>query len=166
MIVTDWADINNLYQRERIAKDKKEAIAMAINAGIDMAMEPYQWDYCTLLKELVEEGTVPMERIDDATRRVLRLKYRLGLFDDPMTRIKDYPDFASEKHSLAARETAIESAILRERSEGDILPHEAGHEDTGDRPERQLHAQPQRRLDRHMAGQAESRRTRLAQHYP
>ncbi len=125
MIVTDWADINNLYQRERIAKDKKEAIAMAINAGIDMAMEPYQWDYCTLLKELVEEGTVPMERIDDATRRVLRLKYRLGLFDDPMTRIKDYPDFASEEHSLAARETAIESAILL-KNEGDILPLKQG----------------------------------------
>ena len=125
MIVTDWADINNLWQREKVAKDKKEAIAMAINAGIDMAMEPYQWDYCTLLKELVEEGTVPMSRIDDATRRVLRLKYRLGLFDNPMTRVADYPDFASAKHDRAARQAAAESMILL-KNNGNILPFKKG----------------------------------------
>lgn len=121
MIVTDWADINNLYTREKIAKDKKEAIKIAINAGIDMAMEPYQWDYCTLLKELVEEGEVPMERIDDATRRVLRLKYRLGLFDNPTPQLKDYPDFGSAKHADAARRAAIEAMILL-KNQGDILP--------------------------------------------
>lgn len=125
MIVTDWADINNLYQREKVAKDKKEAIAMAINAGIDMAMEPYQWDYCTILKELVEEGTVPMSRIDDATRRVLRLKYRLGLFDNPMTRLDDYPEFASKKHSELARAAAVESMILL-KNEGNVLPLKKG----------------------------------------
>lgn len=125
MIVTDWADINNLYQRERIARDKKEAIAMAINAGIDMAMEPYRWDYCTLLKELVEEGTVPMERIDDATRRVLRLKYRLGLFDEPVTRAKDYPAFASADHSRVALDAALESAILL-KNEAGVLPLKKG----------------------------------------
>ncbi len=121
MIVTDWADINNLYTREKVAKDKKEAIKMAINAGIDMAMEPYQWDFCTLLKELVEEGEVPMERIDDATRRVLRLKYRLGLFDNPTPQLKDYPDFGSAKYADAARRTAVESMILL-KNEGGILP--------------------------------------------
>ena len=73
MLITDWADINNLYTRERIAANKKEAIEIAINAGIDMAMEPYDLDFCTLLKELVEEGRVPMSRIDDAVRRILRL---------------------------------------------------------------------------------------------
>lgn len=125
MIVTDWADINNLWQREKVAKDKKEAIAMAINAGIDMAMEPYQWDYCTLLKELVNEGTVPMSRIDDATRRVLRLKYRLGLFDDPMTRVADYPDFASAKHDAAARRAAVESMILL-KNDNNTLPLKKG----------------------------------------
>lgn len=125
MIVTDWADINNLWQREKVAKDKKEAIAMAINAGIDMAMEPYQWDYCILLKELVNEGTVPMSRIDDATRRVLRLKYRLGLFDNPMTRLEDYPDLASEKHNLAARRAASESMILL-KNQNNILPLKNG----------------------------------------
>ena len=95
MLVTDWADINNLYTREHVAADKKEAIEIAINAGIDMAMEPYDLNFCTLLKELVEEGRVPMSRIDDAVRRILRLKYRLGLFDTPVTNLKDYPEFAS-----------------------------------------------------------------------
>ena len=79
MLITDWADINNLYTRERIAANKKEAIEIAINAGIDMAMEPYNLDFCTLLKELVEEGRVPMSRIDDAVRRILRLKYLKNL---------------------------------------------------------------------------------------
>lgn len=121
MIVTDWADINNLYTREKVARDKKEAIKMAINAGIDMAMEPYQWDYCRLLKELVEEGEVPMERIDDAVRRVLRLKYRLGLFDNPTPQLKDYPDFGSRKFADASRRAAVESMILL-KNEGGLLP--------------------------------------------
>ena len=112
VIVTDWADINNLYTRERVAANKKEAIMMAINAGIDMAMEPYSLDYCTLLKELVEEGEVPMSRIDDAAARVLRMKYRLGLFDRPMTVIADYPEFASADHAAVALQAAEESMVL------------------------------------------------------
>ena len=83
MIVTDWADINNLCTRDHIAATKKEAIKIAINAGIDMSMVPYEVSFCTYLKELVEEGEVPMSRIDDAVSRVLRLKYRLGLFENP-----------------------------------------------------------------------------------
>lgn len=83
VIVTDWADINNLYTRDRIAATKKEAVKLAINAGVDMSMVPYEGDFCTDLKELVEEGEVPMERIDDAVRRILRLKYRLNLFERP-----------------------------------------------------------------------------------
>jgi len=111
MIITDWADINNLYQREKVAKDKKDAIRIAINAGIDMSMDPYSVDFCVLLKELVEEGQVPMSRIDDAVARILRLKYRLGLFDQPDTKIEDYPEFASEENAkkslLAAEETEV-----------------------------------------------------------
>lgn len=121
MLVTDWADINNLYTREHVAADKKEAIKIAINAGIDMAMEPYDLDYCTLLKELVEEGEVPMERIDDAVRRVLRLKVRLGLFERPTTAAADYPDFGSEKHAQLALKAAEESEILLKNEDG-ILP--------------------------------------------
>lgn len=113
LVVTDWADINNLYTREHIARDKKDAIRIAINAGIDMAMEPYSLDYCDLLKELVEEGAVPMSRIDDATARVLRMKYRLGLFDKPMTGgLKDYPEFASATNAQASLHAAEESMVL------------------------------------------------------
>lgn len=120
MIVTDWADINNLYTRERVATDKKDAIRIAINAGIDMAMEPYDLSYCDLLKELVEEGSVPMSRIDDAVRRVLRLKFRLGLFDKPCTSAEDYPLFGSEEHAKIALKAAEESEVLL-KNDG-ILP--------------------------------------------
>ena len=112
MIVTDWADINNLYSRDRVAKDKKEAIKMAINAGIDMSMDPYDWKFCTLLKELVQEGEVPMSRIDDAVSRVLRMKYRLNLFDKPYYNLKDYPLFGGPEHAAAALEAAEESLVL------------------------------------------------------
>lgn len=121
MLITDWADINNLYTRERIAADKKEAIRIAINAGIDMAMEPYDLKYCTLLKELVQEGGIPMNRIDDAVRRVLRLKFRLGLFEHPNTSKEDYPLFGGKEHSLLALRTAEESEILL-KNKDDILP--------------------------------------------
>ena len=106
MIVTDWADINNLYARDHIAKDKKEAIKLAINAGIDMSMDPYSWDFCILLKQLVQEGEVPMSRIDDAVRRVLRLKYRLNLFEKPYYDLKDYPLFGSDEHAAVALQAA------------------------------------------------------------
>lgn len=121
MIVTDWADINNLYSRDHIAKDKKEAIKLAINAGIDMAMEPYDWKFCTLLKELVQEGEVPMSRIDDAVARVLRLKYRLGLFEKPYNSLKDYPLFGSAEHAAAALQAAEESLVLL-KNVNSILP--------------------------------------------
>lgn len=125
MIVTDWADINNLYTREKVAKDKKDAIRIAINAGIDMAMEPYKCDFCTLLKELVQEGKVPMSRIDDAASRVIRLKYRLGLFDRPDTYRKDYPEFASKSHAEAALHAAEESMVLL-KNDNSTLPLRQG----------------------------------------
>lgn len=120
MIVTDWADINNLYQREKVAKDKKDAIRIAINAGIDMSMDPYSVDFAILLKELVEEGQVPMSRIDDAVSRVLRLKYRLGLFEKPNTVGTDYPEFASAANAEKALRAAEETEVLL-KNEG-ILP--------------------------------------------
>lgn len=125
LIVTDWADINNLYTRERIAKDKKDAIRIAINAGIDMAMEPYNWDFCPLLKELVEEGAVPMSRIDDAVRRVLRMKYRLNLFEQPWTNPADYPLFGSKEHAAEALAAAEESIVLL-KNDNNILPLKKG----------------------------------------
>ena len=121
MLVTDWADINNLFQRERVAKDKKDAIRLAINAGIDMSMDPYSVDFCILLKELVEEGKVPMSRIDDAVRRILRLKYRLNLFDQPNTGGKGYEKFGSAEHAAKALQAAEESIVLL-KNDGGILP--------------------------------------------
>lgn len=125
MIVTDWADINNLYTREHVAADKKEAIEMAINAGIDMSMEPYDLNFCTLLKELVQENRVSMERIDDATRRILRLKYRLGLFRTPDTYFKDYPKFDSPEHRELAIRAAEESEVLL-KNDSALLPLKQG----------------------------------------
>lgn len=112
MIVTDWADIDNLYTRDKVASSRKDAVRLAINAGIDMAMVPYDTQFCTDLIELVQEGEVPMSRIDDAVRRVLRLKYRLGLFDTPDTFIGDYPDFGCAEHAGKAYRAAVESEVL------------------------------------------------------
>ena len=125
MIVSDWADINNLYQRERVAKDKKDAIRIAVNAGIDMSMDPYSVDFCILLKELVMEGAVPMSRIDDAVRRILRVKYRLGLFDQPNTGGKGYEKFGSKEHAEKALRAAEESEVLL-KNEGNLLPIKSG----------------------------------------
>ena len=112
MIVTDWADIVNLWSRDHIATSKKDAIRIAINAGIDMSMDPYNWDFCILLKELVDEGEVPMSRIDDAVRRVLRLKFRTGLFDTPYYNWKDFPLFGSKEHADKALDAARQSIVL------------------------------------------------------
>ncbi len=124
VIVTDWADINNLYQREKVAKDKKDAIRMAINAGVDISMDPYSVDYCVYLKELVLEGAVSMERLDDAVRRVLRLKYRLGLFDEPNTGGDDYARYGCEEFAATSLRAAEECEVLLKNN--NILPLEKG----------------------------------------
>ena len=122
MIVTDWSDINNLYKREHVARDKKDAIRIAINAGIDMSMDPYDLQFCTLLKELVQEGKVSQSRIDDAVRRILLLKYRLGLFDQPNTgKGKAYADFGSRQSAQVALQAAEESMVLL-KNESNLLP--------------------------------------------
>ena len=120
-LVTDWADINNLYSREKVAKDKKDAIRIAINAGIDMSMDPYSVEFCILLKELVNEGKVSMSRIDDAVRRILRAKYRLGLFEQPNTGGKGFEKFGSDEFAKASLMAAEESEVLL-KNEGNILP--------------------------------------------
>ena len=125
VLITDWADINNLYTREMVAKDKKDALRIAINAGIDMVMEPYNADACGYLIELVKEGKVPMSRIDDACRRVLRMKYRLGLFENPTQKLKNYPKFGGEEFAKIALDGATESMVLL-KNEGNILPLQQG----------------------------------------
>ena len=125
VLITDWADINNLYTREMVAKDKKDALRIAINAGIDMIMEPYSCDACGYLIELVKEGKILMSRIDDACRRVLRMKYRLDLFKNPTQKLKNYPKFGGEEFAKLSLEGATESMVLL-KNEGNILPLQHG----------------------------------------
>ena len=120
MFVTDWADIDNLYARDHVAADKKDALRIGINAGIDMIMDPYDPKCCEDIKTLVEEGKIPMSRIDDAVRRILRLKVRLGLFDNP-TWEPSLERFGSEEFRKASYEAALESEVLL-KNEGGILP--------------------------------------------
>ncbi|MBQ2001678.1 MAG: glycoside hydrolase family 3 C-terminal domain-containing protein [Bacteroidaceae bacterium] len=131
MIVTDWADINNMCERDHLAATKKDAIAMAINAGIDMSMVPYEVEFCDLLLELVREERVPMERIDDAVRRILRLKYRLGLMDrstwdlTPQQLAKRFPNFGSDELAAEAREITEECMVLL-KNKANLLPLKQG----------------------------------------
>jgi beta-glucosidase len=125
MIVTDWADIANLFVRDHVAADMKEAVALGVNAGIDMIMEPNNPECCVWLKELAEEGRIPMERIDDAVRRVLRLKFRLGLFDHPTWDVSGYDQFGCKEFQDASYRAAVESQVLL-KNEGSLLPLEYG----------------------------------------
>ncbi len=120
MMVTDWADIDNLYTRDHVAADKREAVALGINAGIDMIMDPYDPECVNVIVDLAEKGEIPMSRIDDAVRRVLRLKVRLGLFENP-TWDYEYPDYACERFAQESYAAAVESEVLL-KNEGGILP--------------------------------------------
>ncbi|MBR3450750.1 MAG: glycoside hydrolase family 3 C-terminal domain-containing protein [Bacteroidales bacterium] len=119
MLVTDWADIDNLFTRDHVAADKRSAVALGINAGIDMIMDPYDPECVNVIVDLAEKGEIPMSRIDDAVRRVLRLKVRLGLFDNP-TWDCEYPDFACERYAKESYAAAVESEVLL-KNEG-VLP--------------------------------------------
>lgn len=125
VIVTDWADVQNLLSRDRIVADYKDAVKTAINAGIDMVMEPYNTSFCPTLVQLVKEKEVPMSRIDDAVRRVLRLKFRLGLFDRPNWKASEYSKFANKGHEAVAKKAADESITLL-KNENNILPLKQG----------------------------------------
>ncbi|MFT3739003.1 MAG: glycoside hydrolase family 3 N-terminal domain-containing protein [Breznakibacter sp.] len=121
LVVTDWKDIENLYERDRVATSQKEAVKLAINAGIDMSMIPYNFDFCDHLVALANEGEVSMSRIDDAVRRILNVKYKLGLFERPVTHFTDYPKFGSEEFTNDAYEAAKQSVTLL-KNDNDILP--------------------------------------------
>ncbi|SHE39426.1 glycoside hydrolase family 3 N-terminal domain-containing protein [Dysgonomonas macrotermitis] len=126
MIVTDWEDINKLYNRDKMVPSIKEAIKAGINAGIDMSMIPYNYvEFCTLLTELVNEGSVPMSRIDDAATRVVAVKLGLNLFNAPNTLSKDYPEFNSKEFQKASYDAAAQSITLLKNNEN-ILPLKKG----------------------------------------
>jgi len=125
LVVTDWADIENLHNRDRVASSHKEAIKMSFNAGIDMSMIPYNYErYCDNLIALVKEGEVSMERLDDAVRRILNLKYKLGLFDKTKVNF-DYTEFGSQDYEQAAYATAAEAITLL-KNDKQILPLKKG----------------------------------------
>lgn len=122
VVVTDWQDIINLHSRDRIAKDQKEAIKLSVNAGIDMSMVPYHYEeFCENLIELVKEGEVKESRIDDAVRRILKLKIRSGLMETAVPDYRNYPDLGSEKHAKMAFQAAAEAITLL-KNNNDILP--------------------------------------------
>tara|TARA_Y100000768_G_scaffold373810_1_gene342842 strand:+ start:550 stop:2739 length:2190 start_codon:yes stop_codon:yes gene_type:complete len=122
VILTDWEDIRKLHDRDKVAKNQKEAIKMAINAGIDMSMIPYEYEhFIKNLIALVKEGEVSIERIDDAVMRILKLKFELDLFNNPVTNFEEYEDFGSKKHHQLAYKAASESITLL-KNDDDILP--------------------------------------------
>jgi len=126
LIVTDWGDIENLHTRDRVAKDHKEAIMLAINAGIDMSMIAYDYErFCDNLIALVKEGKVKETRINDAVSHILTLKYKLGLFDKAVYDLKQYPKFGSKEFEQAAYQTAAESITLLKNT-NNLLPLKKG----------------------------------------
>lgn len=125
LVVSDWQDIQYLYQRHRVAKDNKEAITMAINAGIDMSMVPTDFTFTVDLIELVKEGKIPMSRIDDAVKRILKVKYETGLFDNPTGNAKDYPLFNSTVHNQLNYDLTAECITLLKNTDN-ILPLSPG----------------------------------------
>lgn len=123
--VTDWEDIKFLHNTHRVAETDKEAVKIAINAGVDMSMVPLEFDFAEYLVELVKEGEVPMSRIDDAVSRILRVKYRLGLFENPYYPKERYPKFGSEEFSELSYQAALESMTLLKNSDN-TLPFQKG----------------------------------------
>ncbi|MDI9431179.1 MAG: glycoside hydrolase family 3 N-terminal domain-containing protein [Planctomycetota bacterium] len=120
-IVSDWADIENLYTREKVAKDRREAVKMAVMAGIDMSMVPYDYSFYDTLIELVRDGEVPMSRIDEAVADILRIKFKLGLFERP------YPNpnllgYVGQKSSRKVNLQAAQEAMTLLKNEPKTLP--------------------------------------------
>ncbi|POY36649.1 beta-glucosidase [Solitalea longa] len=123
--VSDWQDIQYLYQRHHVAKDNKEAVMIAINAGIDMSMVPTDYTFCEDLIALAKEGKVPMSRIDDAVKRILKVKYEVDLFNNPTGNAADYPEVNSLAHNKVNYDAASECITLLKNTNG-ILPLAVG----------------------------------------
>ena len=122
VILTDWEDINKLHDRDKVAATRKEAIKIAINAGIDMSMIPYDYEeFCDKLFELVNENLVSISRINESVKRILKLKYELNLFETPLTDYNNYEDFGSEKFAKLAYKSASEGITLLKNTNS-ILP--------------------------------------------
>lgn len=121
VVVTDWKDIIYLYTRHKVAETNRDAVRIAVMAGIDMSMVPEDFSFYTDLLDLVNKGEVPMSRIDDAVSRILRMKYELNLFENSVANAKDYPKFGSPEHIQEAYNTAAESITLLKNKDA-VLP--------------------------------------------
>jgi beta-glucosidase len=119
--VTDWRDIQYLHDRHHIAATQKDAVMIAVNAGVDMSMVPYEYTFFTYLVELVKEGKVPMSRINEAVHRILKVKYELGLFERPVGNPDDYPKFGSDEFRSVSLQAATEAITLL-KNKNNVLP--------------------------------------------
>lgn len=121
VVISDWEDVRNLVDVHQVAENEKEAVRLAVNAGLDICMDPYGATFATSLLELIDEGSVAIQRVDDAVLRILRLKHAVGLFDDPYGFLNDYPAFGGGAHLDLAQQAALESITLL-KNEGGLLP--------------------------------------------
>ncbi len=124
-VVSDWADIENLYTREKVAKDRREAVKMAVMAGVDMSMVPYDYSFYDTLLELVKDGEVPMKRINEAVSDILRVKFMLRLFEKPYPN-KNLVDNVGLEESREINLQAAQEAITLLKNDGDLLPLSKG----------------------------------------
>jgi beta-glucosidase len=120
-VVTDWGDIGNMFTRDHAANSTREAVALAINAGIDMAMIPYDLEFTDHVIALYTAGRISIDRINDAVRRILKVKARIGLWQINMTKRSEYPAFGDPAFHKAAKDGALESITLL-KNDGDVLP--------------------------------------------
>ena len=120
-VVSDWADIDNLHTREMVAKDQRQAVKMAVMAGIDMSMVPNDYSFYDHLVDLVKSGEVPMSRIDEAVADILRVKFRLGLFEKPYPNKQLREQFATEASRKVNLQAAREAITLL-KNENNVLP--------------------------------------------
>lgn len=120
-VVSDWEDIKRLYTRDKVADSPKEAVRLAVMAGVDMSMVPYDFTFYEYVVELAKEGKIPMSRLDDAVRRILRVKMNAGLFENAMPDKNLQKYFASDENRKKNLEAATESYILL-KNKNDVLP--------------------------------------------
>ncbi len=123
--VTDWRDIQYLHDRHHIAATQKDAVMIAVNAGVDMSMVPYDYTFYTYLIELAKEGKVPQWRINEAVHRILKLKFETGLFERPVGNPDDYPKYGSDEFKAVSFKAASEAITLLKNNNG-VLPLKKG----------------------------------------
>ncbi len=121
LVVSDWEDVKHLYTRDHVAASPKDAVRMAVEAGLDMSMVPFDYSFADYLIQLVKEGTIPESRIDQSVRRILRVKYRLGLFDDPFPRKEWLSRIGTPEHKAVSLQAAREAVTLL-KNDGNVLP--------------------------------------------